>query len=295
MNLNQAVREFLEDCEVAQGLAARTVANYEHYLTRFLDFAGDITVAAIDDALVRKWRLRLNRTTGLSRTTQNYHLVALRAFLKWLAKRGENTLAPNRIDLPGVREAEVAFLNADVVQKLINAPDLTTRQGKRDRALIETLFSTGLRVAELINLNRKDVAGREEVGVLGKGGKRRVVFFSAAARAAIKTYLAERGDNDPALFVQTRAQQAKRLSTRTVQRLIRQYAAQVGASEHVTPHTLRHTFATDLLQAGADLRAVQALLGHSSVVTTQRYTHLTDTHLKDVHRAFHGRRRQQDS
>ncbi|MGI6103599.1 MAG: tyrosine-type recombinase/integrase [Patescibacteria group bacterium] len=293
MTLSVAIREYLEDCELAQGLAKRTIENYAHYLARFQEFAGDIAVDAIDDRLVRNWRLELNGK-DLSRTTQNYHLIALRAFLAYLAKRDIATFPSDKIELPGAESADVTFLDADAVDALLKQPDTRTRQGKRDRAILELLFSTGLRVAELVSLGRRDVEEREEVGVLGKGRKRRVVFVSPTAADAIHAYLSDRHDDDDALFVREwrgGVEKGGRLTVRSVQRIIQRYAARAGLAEHVTPHTLRHTFATDLLQAGADLRAVQTLLGHSSVVTTQRYTHLTDTHLKEVHDAFHGRRR----
>ena len=293
MNLNEATRLFLEDCELAQGLSERTIANYQHYLERFALFADDIAVNSITDELVRKWRLDLNRNELLGKATQNYHLVALRALLGWLAKKNIPALSAEKIDLPGISEPEVVFLQHEAVEKLLGTPNQATSQGKRDRAILETLFSTGLRVAELVRLNRADVEGREEVSVLGKGKKRRVVFLSPSTQTAITTYLKIRADHDPALFLRERGsdESSRRLTVRTIQRLIHEYATQAGVSEHVTPHTLRHSFATDLLQSGADLRAVQALLGHSSVVTTQRYTHVTDAHLKEVHDAFHDRRR----
>lgn len=292
MLLSDAIRRFLEDCELAQGLASRTIANYQHYLSRFASFSGELEVLSISDELVRKYRLDLNRRE-LAKATQNYHLVALRALLGYLAKHNVATLPASKIDLPGVDESDVTFLDAETVEKLVATPNTRQRVGKRDRAILETLFSTGLRVAELVRLNRKDVEGREEVSVLGKGGKRRVVFLSPAAQSAIADYLADREESDEALFVREwrGVQRGGRLTARSVQRMIVKRAAEAGIAEHVTPHVMRHSFATDLLQAGSDLRAVQAMLGHSSVVTTQRYTHLTDQHLRDVHQAFHGRQR----
>ncbi len=304
MKLTAAIRRFLEDADLAQGLAARTIENYQHYLGRFAEFANDIMLEDVDDELVRKYRLWLNNSSlttehsPLSKATQNYHLVALRAFLGWAGKHGLDSLAPNKIDLPGTDEPEVSFLDAEAVSKLLSAPSRGTRVGKRDRAILETLFSTGLRVAELVRLDRKTTVERDEVSVLGKGGKRRVIFLSLSAKRAIADYIHERKDSDEALFVREwkgDQQKGGRLTTRSVQRLIQKYAQQAGVADHVTPHTLRHSFATDLLQAGADLRAVQSLLGHSSVVTTQRYTHLTDQHLRDVHHAFHGKRRRKGS
>lgn len=302
MKLTDAIRRFLEDAELAQGLARRTIENYQHYLERFAEFVkDDIDVAEITDERVRKYRLWLNNPSRLTphslpigKSTQNYHLVALRSFLSWASKHNIDTLAPNKVDLPGADEVEVSFLDSETVAKLLAAPSAKTRRGLRDRALLETLFSTGLRVAELVRLDRKSVNKTDEVSVLGKGKKRRVVFLSPSAQQAISDYLSKRIDPDEALFVREwkgAEQKGGRLTPRSVQRLIQVYAQEVGVSEHVTPHTMRHSFATDLLQSGADLRAVQALLGHSSVVTTQRYTHLTDQHLRDVHQAFHGKRR----
>ncbi|MBI2589613.1 tyrosine-type recombinase/integrase [Candidatus Berkelbacteria bacterium] len=292
MQLSQAIRRFLEDCELAQGLAPRTIENYEHYLGRFLDFTHNINVGALTDEHVRTYRLKLNERE-LSRATQNYHLVALRALLGWLAKQNIRTLSSERIDLPGAETIEVNFLDREHLAKLLAAPNLRVQKGKRDQAILETLFSTGLRVAELVRLDRQEVENREEVSVVGKGRKRRVVFLSPGAQSAIKTYVAARTDDDPALFVRIKrnGESGGRLTPRTIQRLIQGYAAQAGLAEHVTPHTLRHSFGTDLLRSGADLRSVQALLGHSSVATTQRYTHLTDQHLHEVHKAFHGRKR----
>lgn len=297
MKLGEAIRQFLEDGELAHGLSERTIANYSHYLERFLAHADDIPVTAINDELVRSWRLQLNRNGNLSKATQNYHLVALRALLAWLAKKNISSLPSEKIDLPGVDEPEVVFLQSEAVAKLLAAPGEKSPRGKRDSAILETLFSTGLRVAELVSLDRADVENREEVSVLGKGKKRRVVFLSPTAQTRIAAYLKTRHDEDPALFVREKGSEhaSNRLTVRSIQRLIQHYANLAGVAEHVTPHTLRHTFATDLLQSGADLRAVQTLLGHSSVVTTQRYTHLTDTHLKEVHQAFHGRRRSKEA
>ena len=297
MQLSEATRLFLEDCELAQGLSERTIANYQHYLERFALFAEDTDVSKINDELVRRWRLDLNRNDQLGRATQNYHLVALRALLGWLARKNITSLSSDKVDLPGVDEPEVTFLQAEAMAKLLQTPNRGTQTGKRDAAILETLFSTGLRVAELVRLDRGDVEGREEVSVLGKGKKRRVVFLSATAQQAITGYLQTRIDKDPALFTRERGSEhaSNRLTVRSIQRLIQHYAGLAGVAEHVTPHTLRHSFATDLLQSGADLRAVQALLGHSSVVTTQRYTHVTDAHLHEVHQSFHDRRRDSKS
>lgn len=296
MKLSVAIREFLEDCELAKGLAPKTITNYQHYLSRLMDFAGDIDVAQLTDKVVRQWRLNLNSSGKLSLTSQNYHLVALRALLSWLVARDIPSLPPKKIDLPGVEQPDVVFLNQQAIEKLLATPDTSTLKGKRDRAILETLFSTGLRVSELISLNRQQFKDSDELSIKGKGGKRRVVFISGRARQAVENYLKARRDEDQALFVPLRIKEDadNRLTQRSVQRIISETSRTAGLDDEITPHTLRHTFATDLLQAGADLRSVQALLGHSSVVTTQRYTHLTDTHLKEVHSAFHGRQQKRN-
>lgn len=293
------MRRFLEDCELAQGLATKTIINYEHYLKRLQKFLQtdlklqDPKLSEINQEVIRKWRLYLNHLPGsLSRSTQNYHLVALRSFLSWASKNGISTLTPEKVELPRLSEPEVVFLNSDKMTMLLAAPDLKTIIGLRDLAIIELLFSTGLRVSELVSLDQKDVAGKTEVTILGKGGKRRVVFLSDRARMALDNYLKKRQDQLEPLFIRTTKgseKSAGRLTTRSVQRVILKYATQINLTEKITPHTIRHTFATDLLQSGADLRSVQTLLGHSSVATTQRYTHVTDKHLQEVHQAFHAR------
>ncbi len=233
-------------------------------------------------------------TPPLSRATQNYHLIALRALLKYLHKTDIPTLSPEKIELADSDEPAVTFLTTDEVEVLMQAPNTATIQGVRDRAMIELLYSTGLRIAELMRLDTKDLpATGSELSVLGKGGKRRVVFISDRARDAVNAYRKLRHDDSPALFVNhTKAKKIPtRLTPRSAQRQLEHLARLAGIAKHVTPHTLRHSFATDLLQNGADLRSVQALLGHASVTTTQRYTHLTDQHLREVHEAFHARRR----
>ncbi len=292
MKLQVAIQEFLEDAELAGGKKPKTLENYEHYLNRFWDFTGDIVVAKIDDTLVKNYRLHLNRFNGgtLSKNTQNFHLVALRAFLAFLSRKNIASLSPDKVDLPGVEQTQVEFLEESSLEALLALPQTNTFIGKRDLAILEILFSTGMRVSELVSLKISDIKGRDEIPILGKGGKRRVVFLSANSKKALEIYLANHPNKSEALFV-SKFQPEKPLTARSVQRIVAKYANLAGLSEKVTPHTLRHTFATDLLKSGADLRAVQALLGHSSVTTTQRYTHVTDKHLKDVHNAFHGRRK----
>lgn len=292
MKLQTAIREFLEDAELAGGKKPKTLENYEHYLNRFWDFAGDIPVSKIDDALVKNYRLHLNRFNSgvLSKNTQNFHLVALRAFLSFLSRKNIQSLSPEKVDLPGVEQSQVEFLDEAELEALLVLPKTNTFIGKRDLAILEMLFSTGMRVSELVSLKVSDIKGEDEIPILGKGGKRRVVFLSPNSKEALGVYLTSHPGKSEALFV-SKFQPEKPLTARSVQRIVQKYAQLAGLSEKVTPHTLRHTFATDLLKSGADLRAVQALLGHSSVTTTQRYTHVTDKHLKDVHSAFHGRKK----
>ena len=303
MNLHDAITEFLEYCEIEKGHSQMTIRDYDHYLRRFEQFAGNTSPERIDLELVRKFRLALNRLTdlrgkSLKKVTQNYHIIALRAFLKYLIKKDVKTLSPEKIELAGTETRDITFLDGDEVDRLISAAAGTELREKRDRSILETLFSTGLRISELVGLNRERVnLDRGEFAVIGKGGKQRLVFLSDRARQAIKDYTAARYDLDPALFVRHKKIGAEsddkpgRLSARQIQRLIKLYAKKAGLLKKITPHTLRHSFATDLLMAGADLRSVQQLLGHSSVTTTQIYTHITDQHLRDVHRAFHGKRR----
>lgn len=290
MKLSQAIREFLEDAELAQGKKAKTLENYNHYLGRFLDFANDIPITDINDEVIKKYRLHLNRFNNgsLSKNTQNFHLVALRSFLGFLSNKNFKSLPPDRVDLPGVEQTAVEFLTHEDLDKLLALPKAGTFSGNRDLAILEVLFSTGMRVSELVSIKIDNVEGVEEVSIYGKGGKRRVVFLSEPSRHAISEYLKFHPRKCEFLFV-SKFNPDRPLTTRSVQRIVAKYAHLAGLGDKVTPHTLRHTFATDLLQGGADLRAVQALLGHSSVTTTQRYTHVTDKHLKDVHKAFHGR------
>lgn len=301
MDYEEAIAQFLEYLEIEQNRSSRTIDNYSHYLTRLSDFAGQIKVADIDPEMIRKWRLWLNRlgTTSsdeLSKSTQNYHLIALRSFLKFCAKRNIDALPADKIELARTRRPQVTFLNAEELQQLANQPDLSGVGGLRDRAIIELLFSSGLRVSELVNLNRGDInLKRGEFMVRGKGGKDRPVFVSDEAASWVQKYLDQRKDNVQPLFISysgvkktgDNSGNYARLNSRSIQRLIARYARLAGITKHVSPHTLRHSFATDLLANGADLRSVQAMLGHSNVSTTQIYTHVTDPQLKEVHRRFH--------
>lgn len=304
MKLSELKREFLEYLEIERGRSVKTIENYDRYLTRFLFFLKSEDPKKLTESSVREFRLWLNRQPGtksgrhtnpLKRRTQNYYLIALRAFLKYLRKRGIESLNPERIELAKVSERSLDLITSAELGRLMNGPDTSTLTGKRDKAILELLFSTGLRVSELCSLSVDDIdLTREEFSIRGKGEKIRVVFLSDAAKDALRTYLKARKDMSDAMFVQY-GKNAKnstdpRLSPRAVQRLIKHYAIKAGITRKVTPHVIRHSFATDLLQNGADLRSVQALLGHANIATTQVYTHVTDKHLHEVHKKFHSRK-----
>jgi len=299
---DKAVSEFLEYLELEQNRSQKTIANYSHYLTRMSDFAGDIKVKDIDSDLIRKWRMWLNRlgtntSDELSKVTQNYHLIALRSFLKFCAKRDYTALSADKIELARVSRPQVTFLNPEELERLASQPKTESLVGSRDRAIIELLFSSGLRVSELVGLNRDHVnLKRREFMVRGKGQKDRPIFISQDAADWIEKYLEKRQDNAQPLFIRYSGSKKadtsgnfQRLTARSVQRMIARYARLAGITKHVSPHTLRHSFATDLLMNGADLRSVQAMLGHSNISTTQIYTHVTDPHLKEVHEKFHSK------
>ncbi len=302
MQLAKAKTDYLEYMEIEAGRSQKTIQNYDHYLTRLLDYAGDITVTDIDSDLVRKWRLWLNRlgtntSDEMQKNTLNYHLIALRNFLKFCAKRDIPAMAADKIELAKAARKQVTFLNEEEVQRLLAQPKLTSIQGLRDRALLELLFSSGLRVSELVALNREDVnLKRREFMVRGKGGKDRPVFISLHAAEWLQAYISKRQDNTRPLFIRYSGNKQinlsgnyYRLTARSIQRGVARYALLAGITKHVSPHTLRHSFATDLLMNGADLRSVQAMLGHSNISTTQIYTHVTDPHLKAVHEKFHNK------
>jgi len=304
MPYEQAVASFLEYLELEQNRSQKTIANYSHYLTRLSDFAGDIKLKDIDVELIRKWRLWLNRlgtniSDELSKTTQNYHLIALRSFLRFCARRGWDALAPDKIELAHTTRPQVTFLNPDELERLAAQPDLSKLAGTRDRAIIELLFSSGLRVSELVGLDRDHInLKRREFMVRGKGQKDRPIFISQEAADWISKYIEKRQDNAKPLFIRysgikkaDTSGNFQRLTARSVQRMVARYARLAGITKHVSPHTLRHSFATDLLMNGADLRSVQAMLGHSNIATTQIYTHVTDPHLKQVHEKFHTKRK----
>lgn len=298
------ILDFIEHLEVEGGRMPKTAANYEFYLNRFVEFAGDITPDHITAEVIRKYRLWLNRLKNergeeLAIITQAYHLIALRGFLKYLAKRDIPSLAPDKIELPKIHRKQVTFLHYDEVMRLLDNVDTGTENGLRDRAILELLFSSGLRVSELVNLNRDHVnTTRREFMVRGKGQKDRPVFISQAAADWVEKYLDERQDTLAPLFISySRNVEAdtsgdfRRLTARSIQRMVNRYARLAGITKHVSPHTMRHSFATDLLMNGADLRSVQNMLGHSNIATTQIYTHVTDAHLKDVYEKFHSESR----
>ncbi|MDP2705164.1 MAG: tyrosine-type recombinase/integrase [bacterium] len=299
MTLTQLKREFLEYLEIEKGRSLKTVENYAHYLDSFLIFIGTEQPEDISDDLIREYRLFLNRKKTksggpydtLKKRTQNYYLIALRSFLKYLMRRKIQSLSPDRIELAKVGERSLDLISADELQRLIEAPNAKTVKDLRDRAILELLFSTGLRVSELCSLPRDIDLRKDEVSIRGKGDKVRVVFISPRAKEAIRQYLGKRTDMEDALFIHVSRHDtnAKRLTSRSVERIVKYYAIKAGITKKVTPHVIRHSFATDLLESGADLRSVQALLGHAHIGTTQIYTHVTDKHLRDVHHRFHNK------
>lgn len=291
--------DFLDYLEVERGRSLKTIENYSLYLNRFYEFAGDIKCSKITLNTVSKWRQWLNRYKGedgrtISKTTQNYHLIALRSFLKYLARRDVESLSPEKIELATSPRPKVSFLSIEEVQQLFDAPNIDNIIGLRDRAILELLFSTGLRVSELSNLDKDDVnLDKAEFSVRGKGQKDRPVYMSDSAKKALHDYLKARNDDFKPLFVHYSGSKSAedasmtRLTPRSIQRMVERYRTKAGITKHVTPHTLRHSFATDLLGNGADLRSVQSLLGHANIATTQVYTHVTDPQLKEVHKQFH--------
>lgn len=297
------LREYLEDLELEHNRSPKTIENYERYIGRFLTYANTehsiITPEQITLDVTRRYRLHLNRIqtkgVGLKTSTQNYHIIALRNFLKYLAKRDFETLAAEKLDVGKNPDRHVDFLEPEEVERLLNAPTGEDLASLRDRAMLELLFSAGLRVSEAASLDREQVnLERQEFSVRGKGGKVRIVFISNSAKNALQKYLDKRVDIDPALFIRIKVGTNKeadmeglRLTTRSIQRIVKKYANKAGIVKDVHPHTLRHSFATDLLQNGADIRSVQAMLGHANITTTQIYTHVTNKGLKDVHSKFH--------
>lgn len=310
---NTLIQQFVEYLEIEKNRSPKTVENYNHYLRRFAKWANIDDPSRVDLDLIRQYKLWLNRLTDakgapFKKATQNYHIIALRSFLKYLSKNDIKTLAPEKVELARQEERKVDFLEKEALARLLETPDGSTLRGKRDRALLKTLFSAGLRISELCALNRDSIdLRRGEFSIRGKGGKVRIVFLSDGAREALKNYMDARTDVEEALFVRLPREKEKkekiekktskknktaklfrysRLTPRSIQRLIQQHAVAAGITKRVTPHMLRHSFATNLLRHGADLRSVQAMLGHSSITTTQIYTHVTDKQLREIHKRF---------
>lgn len=301
MTLSALITDFLEYLELERNASQLTIKNYDHYLKRFLGWAGDINPGEIDLNMVRRYRLHLSRWSDqktkktLKRVTQNYFMIALRAFLRYLARIDVETLSPEKVELGETEARPLKVLDDSQLKQLLDAPDTSKKDGIRDRCLLETLFSTGLRVSELASLNRDTInLNRREFGIIGKGGKERVVFISDAAAAWLEKYLMVRKDTFRPLFIRFQGKvdsenfgEAMRLTPRSIERVVEKYVKGLGLPVKATPHTLRHSFATDLLINGADIRSVQEMLGYSNISTTQIYTHVTNAHLKDVHKAFH--------
>jgi len=324
MNLSQLINEFLEYLEIERNVSPLTIRNYGHYLERFLDYlAGtplltvphtdatdkeqlekrkQLTISAVTSESVRQYRLYLSRYVdihdmSLKRVTQNYHLIAIRSFLKYCAKRDVTTVSADKIDLPKAESRSIKYLEREAIERLLNQPEISTTEGLRDKAILETLFSTGLRVSELVKLNRDQInLDRKEFGVIGKGRRARVVFLSDGAADWIGRYLKTRDDDLYPLFIRYSGKkpdehdlhgESVRLSARSVERLVEKYVRKARLPIKITPHGLRHSFATDLLSNGADLRAIQEMLGHKNISTTQIYTHITDPQLRAVHERFH--------
>jgi site-specific recombinase XerD len=290
--------DFLEHLEIDLNRSQKTIENYNHYLQRFLDFSQINQAKEIDLDSIKKYRLYLNRLEDykgkkLKKITQNYHIIALRNFLKYLAKQDIITLSAEKIEVGKNPQQEMIFLSFEEVDRILNEATGKNLQTLRDRAILELLFSAGLRVSELYSLNIEQLNLKtQEFSIIGKGSKMRVVFVSDSAKVALERYLKERNDIDPALFIRTnkigfKKEDDLRLTPRSIQRIVKFYAKKAGIIKDVHPHTFRHSFATDLLANGADIRSVQAMLGHSSITTTQIYTHVTNQQLRDIHKKFH--------
>jgi site-specific recombinase XerD len=306
MNIKDALRQFLEYMEIERGRSLKTVNNYRRYLERFIAFSKIKKPEEITSDVVREFRLYLNRQSGLKirgqsastmkKRTQNYHLIALRMFLKWMLKRDIKSLAPDKIELAKTSSRQIDHIDIKDVHRMLEV----SKKNPRNHAIMELLFSTGLRVSELCSLNRDLDITKDEFTIRGKGEKLRIVFLSEEARKSLAEYLNNRTDMDEALFIQQGPRVVKleeqnvslRLTPRSVERIVKRIAIEAGISKRVTPHTIRHSFATDLLRNGADIRSVQMMLGHSNIATTQIYTHVTNKQLRDVHKKFHGKNKE---
>ena len=298
MEIYTLKRQFLEYLEIEKGRSLKTVENYDRYITRFLVESGVKQAKDITESHIREFRLKLNRSSGvkmrgqasatMKKNTQNYYMIALRSMLKYARKCNITTLTPDAIELAKTGARHLDLISIDELTRLLKAPDTKELKGMRDKAILDLFFSTGLRLSELCSLNRDLDTSKDEFSIRGKGEKVRVVFLSDAAKDSIRRYLAARKDMDDALFVDTvKSKTGSRLTPRSIERLVRHYASAAGISKKVTPHVLRHSFATDLLSNGADIRSVQMMLGHANIATTQVYTHITDKQLRDVHKKFH--------
>ena len=304
--IDKLKREFLEYLEIEKGSSLKTIENYERYLSKIFEHGKFKSVKDINDDSVREFRLWLNRQPALhagarrlpgktiSKKTQNYYMIALRMFLKYLVKRDIEAFSADKIELAKISERSLDLITPTELSQLLNAPEGNDIKTLRDKAILELLFSTGLRVSELCSLGNDLNLTAEEFSIRGKGGKVRVVFLSDDARDALKKYMKERKDMNEALFVQIGKEVGNEkpapLTKRSIERIVKQYAIKAGISKKVTPHIIRHCFATDLLQNGADIRSVQIMLGHSNISTTQIYTHVTDKQLKEIHKKFHSRK-----
>lgn len=314
MQLSSTIDDFLEYMAVEKNRSPKTIVVYRHYMDRFLGWLKkDVAIEDLTLDHVRKFRLFLHnfldeQNEPLDLKTQTYHVIALRSLLRYARRRGLETIAPDQIELPKLDPREVSYLSGEELEVLLQKPDDTTMIGLRDRAIMELFFSTGLRVSELANLTRKMINTETgEMRVVGKGRKERIVFISPRAAEWYAKYLARRGDEQPSAFVGYRGKgvgdqpspkveaQATPLTTRSIERAIEKHVTATGLVKKITPHTLRHSFATDLLLNGADIRSVQTLLGHASITTTQIYTHITNQQLKEIHNRFHGRKLHEDS
>ena len=301
------VAKFLDYLRVERGSSPLTIRNYKHYLGRFIEYVdsnvGSIAVEHINLELIQEYRVYMakftdNKGKTLSKKTQGYHMIALRSFLKWLAKHDRAVVSAEKIELPKTDDRQVKFMTGEQVDRLLNAPSLSTITGKRDKAILEVLFSTGLRVSELTKLNKEQIDfDRREFGIIGKGGRARVVFLSARSADWLNLYLNARKDHYKPLFIRHRGKvdasmgdEDLRLTPRSVQRMVKKYVKKVKLPVDATPHVIRHSYATDLLMAGADLRSVQEMLGHKNIVTTQVYTHVTNKRMREVHKAYHGKK-----
>lgn len=303
-DLSTLIRQFLEHLEIERNCSRLTVRNYQHYLEMLVQFIDEQKkrpprISDVDQETVRQFRLHLARMPGtageMKSVTQGYYIISLRSFLKWCVKKDINALEPDKLDVPKSKDHNLKFLSLEQMERLLSQPLVSTEIGIRDKVILELLFSTGMRVSELVALNRDQVNLKtREFGIVGKGGHARIVFISKEAAEYLEKYLRERTDTFKSLFINYSKRRGKiaiedkaRLTSRAVQYIVKKYVRSAKIPVMATPHTLRHSMATDMLRAGADLRSVQELLGHKNIATTQIYTHVTDARLREVHDKFH--------